>query len=135
MRRQGIWHPRLIQVLTALGHGDTIVVADAGLPVPRHVEVIDLVWAAGQPDFVPVLRAIVDEAVVESAVVANELSDATVRTAVQELFAGDALLHVSHDELKRLTGEAVAVVRTGAITPYANVILVAGVPFGAQPDQ
>jgi len=36
---------------------------------------------------------------------------------------------VPHSELKDLTGRAVAVVRTGEFTPYANVILVSGVVF------
>jgi D-ribose pyranase len=36
---------------------------------------------------------------------------------------------MSHDDLKRLTGTARVVVRTGEVTPYANVVLHAGVPF------
>ena len=36
---------------------------------------------------------------------------------------------VSHDEFKRLTQQARVMVRTGECTPYANVILVAGVTF------
>jgi len=36
---------------------------------------------------------------------------------------------VSHDELKRLSHRARAVVRTGECTPYANLMLVAGVTF------
>jgi len=129
VRRHGIWHPRLLQVLTRLGHGDMLVVADAGLPVPRDVEIIDLVWAAEQPAFLPVLRAIVEEAVFESALVAEELDDPAVRAAVEGLFAADALRPVSHQELKHLTAGARAVVRTGATTPFANVVLVAGVAF------
>ena len=36
---------------------------------------------------------------------------------------------VSHEELKRLSASAKAVVRTGECTPYANIMLVAGVTF------
>jgi len=36
---------------------------------------------------------------------------------------------VSHEELKRLSQKAAAVVRTGEFTPYANVILYSGVVF------
>jgi len=36
---------------------------------------------------------------------------------------------VSHDEFKRMTQQARAVVRTGEFTPYANVILISGVVF------
>ena len=53
MRRDGIWHPRLIEVLTGLGHTDLIVIADAGLPVAEGVERIDLLWGRGEPGFPP----------------------------------------------------------------------------------
>ena len=36
---------------------------------------------------------------------------------------------VSHEDFKRLTQQARVMVRTGECTPYANVILVAGVSF------
>jgi D-ribose pyranase len=36
---------------------------------------------------------------------------------------------VSHKSLKDLCYDAVAVIRTGEFTPYANVVLVSGVVF------
>ena len=36
---------------------------------------------------------------------------------------------VSHEEFKRRTAKARAMVRTGECTPYANIILIAGVKF------
>jgi D-ribose pyranase len=36
---------------------------------------------------------------------------------------------ISHAEFKNRTASARAVVRTGEFTPYANIILVAGVVF------
>jgi D-ribose pyranase len=42
---------------------------------------------------------------------------------------GVAVTEVSHEDLKRLSARAVAVVRTGETSPYANVILHAGVTF------
>lgn len=129
MRASGLWHPRLLAVVTALGHGDELVVGDAGLPVPSGVEAIDLLWSRGEPGFVPVLTAIAAEGVFESAVAAMELTDAAVRAAVTSLFRASALSFVTHDELKERCRGARAVVRTGEATPYANVVLRAGVPF------
>ena len=37
---------------------------------------------------------------------------------------------VSHEEFKRRSATARAVVRTGECTPYANIMLIAGVAFG-----
>ena len=36
---------------------------------------------------------------------------------------------IAHEELKALTRHARVVVRTGEFTPYANIVLVAGVVF------
>ncbi|MFI6320356.1 RbsD/FucU domain-containing protein [Nonomuraea sp. NPDC050556] len=119
MRRDGLWHPRLLQIITAMGHTDLIVVADPGLPVPSGVETVDLVWRRGEPGFHPVLDAIRRELVVEHSYVASEAPPGFLPDAER----------IPHEQLKQLTGQARAVVRTGEATPYANVVLRAGVPF------
>jgi D-ribose pyranase len=115
-------------VIAAAGHGDLVVVADPGLPVPVGVEVVDLVWRRGEPRLLPVLDAVLGELVVERAEVAVELRDPELRQGLVDLL-GEPLATVSHDDLERLTGTARVVVRTGEVTPYANVVLHAGVPF------
>lgn len=129
MRRDGIWHPRLIEVLTGLGHTDLIVVADAGLPVATGVEHIDLVWCRGEPGFLPVLRAVLAEAVFEHATIATELADPALAAGVATALGPIARSAVPHEQLKQLARGARAVIRTGEATPYANVVLRAGVAF------
>lgn len=124
-----MWHPRLAALITSLGHTDTLVIADPGLPVPRGVETIDLVWASQQPRFLPVLQAVLGELIVESAVVANELVEPELIEGIEERLAGIPLTRVSHEQLKESVRAARAVVRTGEATPYANVVLTAGVAF------
>jgi D-ribose pyranase len=129
MRDSGLWHPRLAHMVVALCHGDLLVVADPGLPVPAGVETIDLVWSRGEPGFVPVLRAIVSELVVEHATVADELADEKLLRDLEDQLRGTPCTRVPHEELKAVVGRARVVVRTGEDTPYANVVLRAGVPF------
>jgi D-ribose pyranase len=129
MRRSGLWHPRLMQLIAAMGHTETIVIADAGLPVPPGVEAIDLVWSRGEPRMLPVLRAVLTELVVEQAVIANEARDPLLLAGIERELEGVDVRRVDHEELKRRCGAARAVVRTGEDTPYANVLLRAGVPF------
>jgi D-ribose pyranase len=128
VRNGGIWHPRLIEVIASLGHTNTLVVSDAGLPVPAGVECIDLVWARGEPALMPVLGAVLSELQVESAVIAKELDGSMLRE-IGGALADLPVDRVSHEELKEAVGTARAVVRTGETTPYANVILRAGVVF------
>jgi D-ribose pyranase len=116
-------------VVTALGHTDTLVVADAGLPVPANVESIDLLWARGNPPLLPVLAALAAELVLEEAIVAEELTDPAILAGLGRHLAGLPVKATSHDDLKARCRTARAVVRTGEATPYANVILRAGVPF------
>jgi D-ribose pyranase len=128
MRSDGIWNPRLIEVIAALGHTETLVLADAGLPVPPGVECIDLIWSRGEPGLAPVLGAVLQELCVEGATVAAELGGPAWAQLQREL-ADVPVTRVPHAELKSAVGDARAVVRTGETTPFANVILCAGVVF------
>lgn len=129
MRSNGLWHPRLAAIVTGMGHGDEIVVADPGLPVPTCVETVDLVFARNEPLFLPVLAVLASELVIEGAVVADELLDSEIRDGLERLLPGVPFETMPHSSLKQRTRGARAVVRTGETTPYANVVLRAGVPF------
>ncbi|MGA8114341.1 MAG: D-ribose pyranase [Actinocatenispora sp.] len=129
MRHSGLWHPRLLALIAGMGHGHLLVVADPGLPVPDGVEIVDLVVTRGEPGLVGVLRPVLAELVVERATLAEELCDAKLVEDLTSLLGDTPIDRVSHDELKAATGRATAVVRTGEDTPYANIVLQAGVPF------
>ncbi|QXJ26490.1 D-ribose pyranase [Actinomadura graeca] len=133
MRPGGLWHPRLLEILAAAGHTDLVVVADPGLPVPRGVETVDLVWRRGEPRFLPVLRTVLEEFTAEAAVIAEEAADPALLSGLDEELAAIPVTRVSHERLKRMVADARAVVRTGEATPYANVVLRAGVPFAPTP--
>ncbi|HTF09365.1 MAG TPA: D-ribose pyranase [Asanoa sp.] len=127
MRDTGLWHPRLAALVAGLGHTETVVVADAALPVPPGVEVVQLAVTRGVPPFLPVLEAIAGDLVLEAATVATELIDRSVLEGIRRLDVPTQA--VGHEEFKQRCRDARAVVRTGEATPYANVILRAGVPF------
>ncbi len=131
MKKTGLLNARLAAIVAGMGHTDLLVIADAGLPVPPGVECIDLAVTAGIPAMLDVLSAVADELQVERFVLAEELlaRDAALPDAVRALFPGAAEEALPHEEFKALTRSARAVVRTGECTPYANVILGAGVVF------
>lgn len=131
MKRRGILNAQLSAVLATLGHTDTIVVADSGLPIPEHVERVDLAVVQGVPAFADVLGALADELEIQHVTVAFEMErkNAAAWQTVEMLFADAPREAVDHEELKRRVADARAVVRTGEATPYANAILECGVPF------
>lgn len=134
MRRNGgTLNPQLSRVVSETGHTDQIVVADAGLPIPAGSERIDLAYRPGAPGFFDVLDTVLAEMAVESATVAAEIAEHNpeLLAGLRERFdaLGFEIEFVSHTEFKARTHSARAFVRSGEITPYANVILHAGVAF------
>jgi len=131
LKKTGVLNHRLSAVIATMGHGDMLVVADAGLPIPPGVERIDLAVRAGLPGVVEVTEAIAGELQVERIVLASELESGNETLARQfiALFPAAQSEAVPHTDFKRLTERARAIVRTGECTPYANIVLVSGVTF------
>jgi D-ribose pyranase len=128
MKRNGMLNSHITKVLADLGHTDTIVVADAGLPVPAGVMKIDLSLKEGVPSFLDVVKILREEMVVEQVTVAGEIEQNTrVHEGIKNAFP--EMDYISHESLKTQLKDAKAVIRTGEITPYANCILHAGVTF------
>ncbi|WP_341947420.1 D-ribose pyranase [Microbacterium sp. LWH11-1.2] len=126
-------NPALSRVISETGHTDLLVVTDAGLPIPLGSERIDLAYRPGAPTFLDVLDTVLAELVVEGATVSAEVAEKSpqVLDALRERFAGMGfeIELVPHVEFKKLTQGARAFVRSGEFTPYANVILHAGVAY------
>ncbi|MFM9370869.1 D-ribose pyranase [Streptomyces sp. Da 82-17] len=129
MKRSGILNRHLAGALAELGHGDGVLVCDAGMPIPDGPRVVDLAFRAGVPSFAEVLDGLLDELVVEGGTAATEVHAANPAAAGLLAERVPDLAHVPHADLKRLTSEARLVVRTGEASPYANVLLRCGVFF------
>jgi len=131
LKKDGILNSDLSEVIASLGHKDMLVVSDAGFPIPRDVRRIDLAVRQGLPGFLEMIEAIADELEVEKIIIAEEMLEKSpqMKEDLDEIFDGAAFKAIAHAELKELSKEAAAVVRTGEFTPYANVILVSGVVF------
>lgn len=131
MKKTGVLNQPLSEVIAGMGHFDALVIGDAGLPVPKGVAKIDLALCAGTPEFTQVLRTVLSELSLQSAVVASEMKgeNPKVYQETMRLLGSTPVKQVSHERFKELTANAVAVVRTGEFTPYANIILESGVVF------
>ena len=136
MKRTALLNRHLSALVASLGHMDEIVVADAGLPVPEGVKVIDLAVSAGIPSFREVLAALRSELVIEGAVWADEAAEDLSMQMQSELDVWSAetgltiaASRLPHDDFKLRTGKSKAIIRTGEVTPYANIILISGVAF------
>jgi D-ribose pyranase len=131
MKKSGILNADIAAVVAQLGHMDTLTIGDAGLPIPQGPKRIDLVVKPGLPAFLDVLAVVLQEQVVEKAVIAAEMEQVSpdLYRQLREVLGQIPVESVPHEEFKERTAGSRAVIRTGEFTPYANVILVSGVAF------
>lgn len=129
MKKTGILNSDISRVLSYMGHTDRIAIGDCGLPIPDEVERIDLALDFGDPSFMKVLKTVTKDMAIEAIVLAEEIKtqNPEMLKQIEELFSGEgedfAIEYVKHTELKELTKDCKAVIRTGENTPYANIIL------------
>ncbi len=131
MKKSHLLNQPLSSVIAGLGHLDELVIADAGLPIPPTTQRIDLAVTQNIPRFQDTLRVVLTELQVEKAIVAREMliKSPQVHQAILGMLENVPIETIPHESFKERTSSATAVVRTGEFTPFANIILVAGVVF------
>ncbi len=137
MKKTALLNGPLSAVIARMGHGDHLVVADSGLPIPYGKELVDLAVTPGLPRLLDVLKILLQELQVEEVIITNEMEQRSpeyygaLNSVLKEHLPGVPVNKISHDKFKKLTREThnIAFARTGEATPFANLILVAGVVF------
>lgn len=139
MKKGVLLNAEISYTISKLGHGDSIVIGDSGLPIPDSCKRIDLAVSKGIPSFLEVLDAVLSELRVEEIVLAKETKEINpavyqgIISRIEKLEALEGykiiLKEVSHEEFKLLNKDSKAIIRTGECTPYANILLKSGVVF------
>lgn len=133
MKKAGILNAQLAGYIAALGHKDTFLIGDAGMPIPKGIPIVDLVLCGGVPTFEQVLKAVLNETEVEYYYLAEEIKHKNPRLLK---YIKDSMPDVEnemmpHIEFKEFTKTVKFAIRTGEFTPYPNIVLRAGVAFPA----
>lgn len=125
MYKDGILNSEINRVAGEMGHTDRICIADCGLPVPKGVFRIDLAVKQGLPSFADVLKEIAAHMVFEKIIIAEEMIKQNPETygMLRELFAHTEWEIVPHKIFKQYTEDCKAIIRTGEVSAYANIIL------------
>lgn len=132
IKKIGILHGELSKLCAEMAHHDTILIGDAGMPVPKGVQLIDLALVEGIPGFYEVLEAILSELHIEEGIIDVEMGEVSphMRKQMTEVVNDSfKLTEVPHEELKEMSKDCKAVIRTGEFTPFTNIILKSGVLF------
>jgi len=129
MKEVGIINRGLAKVISEQGHGDRLMVVDAGFAIPSDVEVIDISLKENSPVVMEVLEELKKFFSVEKIIMATQTKEInpSLFNSVLKVWQNNIEVEViEHSELKKLAKDVKAVVRTGDFTAYGNVILVSG---------
>jgi len=133
MKKSGILHPGICELLASSGHTDYITICDRGFPVPEGQRRIDLALVDGIPTVLDVLRAVAAEWAMDRVIIAHEMEEASpqhvkdIRAVLDESGLTNVPLQVvPHLELKHLSSSARGTIRTADTTPWGNIIIVSG---------
>lgn len=130
MIRTPLLNAELIHAVASMGHGDLMIVCDAGFPIPSDAWRIDLALTQDVPDLRTVLSALASALVVEKIAYADALPqhNAPLLATVQALFADADQEAIPHEAiLSTMAARAKVIVRTGAFDPWGNILLYSGV--------
>lgn len=133
MKKRGIINAQLAGCIAALGHKDTFMIGDGGMPIPPGVPIVDLALCGGVPTFVQTMDAVLDETEVEFYTLAEEIREKNpeLLAYIRGKLPNIECKMISHMDLKEMSKTVKFAVRTGEFTPYPNIILQAGVAFPA----
>lgn len=133
MKKKGIINVQLAGYIAGLGHKDTFMIGDGGMPIPAGVPIVDLALCGGVPTFIQTMDAILEETEVEYYTLAEEIveKNPALLEYIQTKLSGVESEMIPHTELKEMSKTIKFAVRTGEFTPYPNIILRAGVAFPA----
>ena len=128
MRPGRILHPELAKALATCGHTDIILVTDAGFPIPKDANRIDLGYYAGAVDVLDILRMLRKEIFVEEVAFAPEVKThhPALYQDIQEIYTGSGAVFkgIPHEQLvEKIAPKAKVVIRSGSLNAWANFAL------------
>lgn len=128
MKAKGILNKDLCALIAELGHGDVIIVCDAGFAIPKDVRRIELAIEQDCPTVLRILELLKEELIIERYAVAQEMREVNpvMLEHYQKLYEGTAIKaeFIPHNVLAgELAKSAKAVIRTGAFAPYGSIAL------------
>jgi len=125
----GLLNRDLVALLSKMGHGDQLLICDAGFAIPEGLPVVDLSLTVNVPTVDTVLTEILKYFSMEKVIFAQEQADANPKK-LGKLMAilGESIEQetIGHGELKQRSRSVKGVIRTGDFSAYTNLILVSG---------
>lgn len=130
MNRNKLLNAELSHAIASMGHGDLMIVCDAGFPIPRSAWRVDLALSPDVPDLEAVLTPISQNFIAEKVSYAEEVPtyNKPLMDKITRLFPDAEFEPTQHAKiLSEMAAKAKVIVRTGAFDPWGNILLYSGV--------
>lgn len=134
MKRSGILNQALSEAVASIGHGDIMMIVDAGFPIPRSAWRIDLSISPGVPALETIYAAIAPELHVEKVMFAKQVAahNHPLYRSICKWFDQRDFAPVDYeDTIGWLPQKAKVFIRSGALDPWGNLALQGGVDYQA----
>ena len=125
MKKKGILNRQLAGLVAGLGHTDCVMICDAGFPIPKGIEYVDLAMCEGIPSFVDGLNLLLSEAVFDEITIAQEMLEHNPETFgyILGMFKAHKRNVIPQTEFLPMAENAKFIIRTGELKPYSNIYL------------
>jgi len=130
VNRNKLLNAQLAHAIASMGHGEFMIICDAGFPIPSSAWRIDLAITPDVPDLETVLTPIAENFIAEKVSYADTLPvhNAPLLEKVSRLFPDAEHAPIKHETiLGEMAAKAKVIVRTGAFDPWGNILLYSGV--------
>lgn len=130
MKKGRILNRDLNNAISMMGHGDIIVIGDAGFPVPKDAICVDLAIEQDFPSIVQLLDILISDFIYEKVEVAEEQEkhNPLLFEKISTMCDRCSVDTVPHEDfIERIPKMAKVIVRSGSFEPWGNVALTSGV--------
>ena len=131
MKKTAVLNSHISSAIATLGHYELLTINDAGMPIPNDDRRIDLAVTKSLPRFIDVLETVLTEMEIQKVYLAEEIKteNPDMLTAIKTRLPETPISFIPHTEMKQELNNCHAFIRTGEMTPYANILLESNVVF------
>ena len=131
MKKTAVLNSHISSAISTLGHYDLLTINDAGMPIPNDDKRIDLAVTKSLPCFIDVLETVLTEMEIQKIYLAEEIKteNPDMLAAIETRLPETPISFIPHTEMKQELNNCHAFIRTGEMTPYANILLESNVVF------
>lgn len=130
MKLGKILNKKLNTAIADMGHGELLIVCDAGMKIPSDAQRIDLALTEGVPAIEQVLELLVEDFCYERVIVTEDLPayNEPLCKRIKEICSRCELEMIPYDVfMDTLPQKAKYIIRTGSFSPYGDIALVSAI--------